>query len=86
MSTSLFPDGRKASPVLTPARPEVSVVVPIYNEVESLPHLIEAIATSLNATGLSYELICVDDGSSDGSAELLSIGTSMRIATVPAIF
>ena len=71
MSTSLFPDGRKASPVLTPGRPEVSVVVPIYNEVESLPHLIEAIATSLNATGLSYELICVDDGSSDGSAELL---------------
>jgi dolichol-phosphate mannosyltransferase len=52
-------------------RPEVSVVVPIYNEVESLPHLIEAIATSLNSTGLSYELICVDDGSQDGSAELL---------------
>jgi dolichol-phosphate mannosyltransferase len=36
-----------------------------------LPHLIEAIATSLNSTGLSYELICVDDGSQDGSAELL---------------
>ena len=52
-------------------RPEVSVVVPIYNEVESLPHLIEAIATSLNSTGLSYELICVDDGSQYGSAELL---------------
>jgi glycosyltransferase involved in cell wall biosynthesis len=52
-------------------RPDVSVVVPIYNEVESLPHLIEAIATSLNATELSYELICVDDGSSDGSAALL---------------
>jgi dolichol-phosphate mannosyltransferase len=52
-------------------RPEVSVVVPIYNEVESLPQLIEAIATSLNATGLNYELICVDDGSTDGSAQLL---------------
>ncbi len=52
-------------------RLEVSVVVPIYNEVESLPHLIEAIATSLKSTGLSYELICVDDGSQDGSAELL---------------
>jgi dolichol-phosphate mannosyltransferase len=53
------------------ARPDVSVVVPIYNEVESLPHLLEAIATSLNGTGLNYELICVDDGSKDGSAELL---------------
>lgn len=52
-------------------QPDVSVVVPIYNEVESLPHLIEAIASSLSDTGLSYELICVDDGSKDGSAELL---------------
>ncbi len=53
------------------ARPEVSVVVPIYNEVESLPHLIEAIASTLMQSQLSYELICVDDGSQDGSAELL---------------
>lgn len=52
-------------------QPDVSIVVPIYNEVENLPHLIEAIATSLSGTGLSYELICVDDGSKDGSAELL---------------
>ncbi len=52
-------------------KPDVSVVVPIYNEVESVPQLIEAIATSLNPTGLTYELICVDDGSKDGSAELL---------------
>lgn len=49
----------------------VSVVVPVYNEVESLPHLIEAIATALTAKELSYEIICVDDGSKDGSAEFL---------------
>ncbi|MBD0344814.1 MAG: glycosyltransferase family 2 protein [Coleofasciculus sp. Co-bin14] len=71
MNTSLVSEERKESLVLTPIRPEVSVVVPIYNEVESLPHLIEAIATTLNTTGLNYELICVDDGSQDGSAELL---------------
>lgn len=52
-------------------RPDVSVVVPIYNEVESLPPLIEAIASTFTHTQLSYELICVDDGSKDGSAELL---------------
>lgn len=51
--------------------PDVSVVVPVKNEVESLPHLIEAIATTLTASQLSYEIICVDDGSTDGSAELL---------------
>lgn len=49
----------------------VSVVVPVYNEVESLPHLIEAIASALTANQLSYEIICVDDGSKDTSAEFL---------------
>ncbi len=45
---------------------DVSVVVPVYNEVESLPHLIEAIASSIQPSGLSYQIICVDDGSKDG--------------------
>lgn len=51
--------------------PDVSVVVPMYNEVDSLPLLLEAIATTMLAEQLSYEIICVDDGSTDGSAELL---------------
>ncbi len=51
--------------------PSVSVVVPVMNEVESLPQLIEAIASSMSASQLSYEIIVVDDGSTDGSAELL---------------
>ena len=50
---------------------DVSVVVPVYNEVESVPHLIEAIATSLTQAHLGYEIICVDDGSTDGSTQLL---------------
>ncbi|NEO71273.1 glycosyltransferase family 2 protein [Moorena sp. SIO3H5] len=55
----------------TDITPDLSVVVPIYNEVESLPHLIDAIASTLTDTQLSYELICVDDGSTDGSTQLL---------------
>lgn len=51
--------------------PEISVVVPIYNEEKSIPQLVEAIATTLTANQLSYEIICVDDGSQDGSSELL---------------
>ncbi len=47
----------------------ISIVVPVYNEVESLPRLIEAIDTNMAYLGLTYELICVDDGSSDGSTE-----------------
>jgi glycosyltransferase involved in cell wall biosynthesis len=49
----------------------ISVVVPIYNEVESLPHLIQAIATVMQDNHYAYEIVCVDDGSRDGSTELL---------------
>ncbi|VEP11917.1 Dodecaprenyl-phosphate galacturonate synthase [Hyella patelloides LEGE 07179] len=50
---------------------ELSVVVPIYNEVDSIPELIRAIATTLKQNQLNYEIICIDDGSTDGSTELL---------------
>lgn len=50
---------------------DVSVVVPVYNEVESVPHLLEAIASTMKAGELTYEIICVDDGSKDGSADFL---------------
>jgi glycosyltransferase involved in cell wall biosynthesis len=52
-------------------RPAVSVVVPIYNEVESIPHLLSALSTALQGAQLSYEMLCVDDGSRDGSDQLL---------------
>ncbi|ELR97009.1 glycosyltransferase family 2 protein [Gloeocapsa sp. PCC 73106] len=51
--------------------PEVSVVVPVYNEVESISLLIEAIALSFASSGRSYEIICIDDGSKDGTVDLL---------------
>lgn len=64
--TSREPERFTSPPALT-----VSVVVPVYNEVENLPHLLEAIAQTLTASGLVYEIICVDDGSTDGSTALL---------------
>lgn len=51
--------------------PQVSVIIPIYNEVESLVSLVSAIAQSLLTTSRPYEIICVDDGSKDGSISLL---------------
>lgn len=50
---------------------DLSVVVPIYNEVESLPKLVKAIQEGLKTSQLTYEIICVDDGSSDGTTDLL---------------
>lgn len=55
----------------SPVAPIVSIVVPVYNEIESIPSLLTAIAATLQAEGLAYEIVCVDDGSQDGSAELL---------------
>jgi glycosyltransferase involved in cell wall biosynthesis len=50
---------------------DVSVIVPIHNEVESLAQLIDKIAIALKSISVSYEIVCVDDGSRDGSTELL---------------
>ncbi len=58
--------------LIAPSNPlALSVVIPIYNEVASIPHLVDAVATSLSTNQLSYEIVCVDDGSQDGSTELL---------------
>ena len=50
---------------------KLSIVVPVYNEEESLPLLIEEIHRAMEPTGSSYEVVLVDDGSKDGSFELL---------------
>ena len=50
---------------------DLSVVVPLYNEEESLPHLVEQLLKSLRPSGERFELVLVNDGSSDGTAEVL---------------
>jgi dolichol-phosphate mannosyltransferase len=49
----------------------VSVVVPVFNEVESLRPLTLSVIETMDATGDDYEIVFVDDGSNDGSRELL---------------
>ena len=53
------------------AAPDVSVVVPVYDEAESLPELTAWIDRVARGEGLSYEIILVDDGSDDGSWEVI---------------
>jgi glycosyltransferase involved in cell wall biosynthesis len=53
------------------ATPEVSVAVPIFNEEENIPILYERIRGSMDALARSWELILVNDGSRDRSAERL---------------
>ncbi|MGL5793971.1 MAG: glycosyltransferase family 2 protein, partial [Waterburya sp.] len=58
---------------------DLSIVVPIYNEAESVETLVQAIADAVKQTQLNYEIICVDDGSKDGSTEVLTTLARRRI-------
>jgi len=49
----------------------VSVVIPIYNEEANVAELVARVGTAMLRTGKTFELICVDDGSRDGSAAAL---------------
>jgi len=49
--------------------PDLSVVAPVYNEVENLDALVREITAALEPEGLTFEIVLVDDGSSDGSSE-----------------
>ena len=50
---------------------DISVVIPVYNEAKSLPLLHAELDAALQATGQSYEIIAVDDGSRDDSWPVL---------------
>ncbi|MEP6684175.1 MAG: glycosyltransferase family 2 protein [Parafilimonas sp.] len=50
---------------------DVSIVIPLYNEEESLPELCEWIIRVVNANNFSYEIIMVDDGSTDSSWDVI---------------
>ena len=51
---------------------QISVVIPVYNEEESLIELMEWISHVMNSHGFSYEMIFVDDGSNDDSWKVIS--------------
>ena len=52
-------------------RKDLSIVSPLYNEEESLTELISWIESVMDREGYSYEVIMVDDGSTDGSWNLI---------------
>ena len=66
MSTQILPLS-EPTPV-----PEISVVIPVFNEEENLRELGERLIRTLTAMGRPFEIIFVDDGSTDGSWEILA--------------
>ena len=47
---------------------DVSIVVPIFNEEENVPHLFQALSDALATLNRRYEIILIDDGSTDGTS------------------
>ncbi|MBP3763692.1 MAG: glycosyltransferase family 2 protein [Bacteroidales bacterium] len=50
---------------------DISIIVPLYNEAESLPHLAQWIDRVMQEHALTYEVVMVDDGSNDGSWQVI---------------
>ncbi|MBU0551400.1 glycosyltransferase family 2 protein [Myxococcota bacterium] len=60
-----------SSPEIPPARPEISVVIPLFNEEESLRPLHARLTEVLAARGAPYEILFINDGSGDKSGEII---------------
>jgi len=65
------PPNQTIAPIDWTATPELSLVVPIFNEQENIALLHERVSTTLTLIGRSYEIIAVDDGSNDRSFAIL---------------
>src|SRR5439155_14062624 len=66
------PFSRRGKPMTTHCPiPEISVVVPLFNEQENVEELYRRLTQALGALALTYELVFVNDGSRDATPELL---------------
>ena len=62
---------------------DISVISPVFNEVENLESFVESVTEVMNSTNMSWELIIVDDGSDDGSSKILKkIGHQENIRSI----
>ena len=59
-------------------RPQISVVIPLFNEEENVPALLDELFAELSRLGRTFEVICVDDGSRDGTFAQLSRVAAQR--------
>lgn len=67
------------------SRPDFSIVIPVYNEQENLPELLERTLAVCRPLQRPFELILVDDGSTDDSAELISKAAAQEAEVVAVL-
>ena len=67
-------------------KPVFSVIAPIFNELQNIPELYRRVKETLDSTGDSWELVMVDDGSTDGSTDALRQLAKQDSRVRPVIF
>jgi glycosyltransferase involved in cell wall biosynthesis len=65
---------------------QLSIVVPVYNEEESLEQLLADIHAALDGSSIDYEIVCIDDGSTDGTRALLESAAERDRRLVVGLF
>ena len=68
------------------SKPALSVVVPVFNEQNTLEELIQRLTKTLDALRRSYEVILVDDGSSDRSPEIIEQAAAAGAGHIVGVF
>lgn len=63
-----------------------SIIAPIYNELENIPELYRRVSEVMDSTGEPWELILVDDGSTDGSTEVIRKLAKENKCVRPVVF
>jgi glycosyltransferase involved in cell wall biosynthesis len=66
--------------------PVISIIAPIFNEIESLPELYRRVKEVMETSGEEWELILVDDGSEDGSTDAIRALAKQNERVRPVIF
>jgi len=64
----------------------ISIIIPVFNEEKNIPDLLRRCLESCEKTGKKYEIVLIDDGSSDGSSELLQKAAQERPGKIVACF
>ena len=64
---------KAAAPRVKPAHPSVTIVIPVFDEVHSVPKLHSGISKAMQTTRQDWELVFVDDGSADGSRQAMEV-------------
>jgi len=70
---------------MNPDSPQISAIVPAFDEIENLPTLMSELRAAFDATGRSYEIVMVDDGSHDGSPDWLIAEAKRDPRVVPVL-